>query len=338
MKDASTTSSSDLDATTVVAYLREHTAVEVDGSPRVTVLRGGVSHRVFAIEGGPDPLVVKQALPRLATVAHWEANTDRVASEAAGLRALGEVLPDAVPTVLHLDASRGVIVIRHAPPRFEDWRSRLLRGEVEPRVAEWLGTALGEWQRHTRQPAELAPRLHDRGVFEQLRIEAFYEVLRKGSPLADAIDEAIVDLRRSTDCLVHGDYSPKNVLVGPERPTGWIIDLEAAHVGSKAYDAAFLCSHLVLKAVHLADRRADLLEAAARFVAAYELATGPVAADPGLMARHLGCLLAARVDGRSPAPYLTPEERDQVRELAARALTPPRDHVQDVLDLAAVAR
>jgi hypothetical protein len=180
----------------------------------------------------------------------------------------------------------------------------------------------------------LPSRLRDRHVFDQLRIEAFYEVLRP-SPFVPPteLEEAIYDLRHAVDCLVHGDYSPKNVLVDPNVSNGWIIDLEAAHVGSAAYDVAFMASHLVLKAVHLPAHRQALLAAAERFVNAYECTAGTRSAGPAAVARHLGCLLLARVDGRSPAPYLSPSGRRQVRRIAQRALEArvPRPH--DVLDL-----
>ena len=328
----------------VAGYLVERGVIGPGENVEVAALGGGVSHRVFAVErgamgqaDGPD-LVVKQALARLHTAAHWEASTDRVIGEAAGLRSLAALLPQAVPQVVELDIDGQVLVIEHAPPDWVDWKTVLLGGFVEATTAEWLGTSLGTWQRGTAGLDGLPSRLYERDAFEQLRTEAFYEVLRGSPAIPPAeLESAIEDVRTASDCLVHGDYSPKNVLIDPVACTGWIIDLEAAHVGSAAYDVAFLASHLVLKAVHLPSQRAALLATAARFVTAYEQAVGPQPADPAVVARHLGCLLVARVDGRSPAPYLTPSERDEVRRIGGTALASRTEHVSDVLDLVAAS-
>ena len=48
---------------------------------------------------------------------------------------------------------------------------------------------------------------------------------------------------------------------------------------------------------------------------------------------HLGCLLLARIDGKSPAEYVrTPELRAQIRERARRMITQPPDSVEEVFE------
>ena len=50
---------------------------------------------------------------------------------------------------------------------------------------------------------------------------------------------------------------------------------------------------------------------------------GAVRIDEQQLVRQLGCLLLARVDGKSPADYLTDDERVVTRDLARRLLTDP---------------
>ncbi len=45
--------------------------------------------------------------------------------------------------------------------------------------------------------------------------------------------------------LVHGDVSPKNILVGVNGPV--ILDAECAWYGDPAFDVAFCLNHLLLK-------------------------------------------------------------------------------------------
>ena len=68
-------------------------------------------------------------------------------------------------------------------------------------------------------------------------------------------------LRATRIALVHGDVSPKNILVG-DRPV--FLDAECATWSDPAFDAAFCLTHLALKQFHLPDRAADLRAASRR--------------------------------------------------------------------------
>jgi 5-methylthioribose kinase len=119
---------------------------------------------------------------------------------------------------------------------------------------------------------------------------------------------------RST--LVLGDYAPKNAFAYPGRLL--ILDFEVAHWGDPAFDPAFCLTHLLLKTLHFRDAR--YLRAADLFWRAYTAGRGEV--DEVAVLRELGCLLLARVDGKSQAEYLVDEAvREDVRELGRRFLT-----------------
>ena len=90
-----------------------------------------------------------------------------------------------------------------------------------------------------------------------------------------------------------GDWSPKNLLVYPDSVLA--LDFEVAHCGDPAFDVAFLLSHLVMKSVHLPQHQLQLRQAADAFLAGY----GAIPPDAHVTA-ELGCLLLARVDGKSP--------------------------------------
>jgi Ser/Thr protein kinase RdoA (MazF antagonist) len=85
-----------------------------------------------------------------------------------------------------------------------------------------------------------------------------------------------------------------------------VLDCEVAWYGDPAFDLAFLLNHLHLKGLLHAGLR-GLVEA---FVEAY-------GAEEELRRRTailLPMLMLARVDGKSPVEYLTPEQRQHVRE------------------------
>ena len=110
-------------------------------------------------------------------------------------------------------------------------------------------------------------------------------------------------------------------------------DVEIAHWGDPAFDVAFCLTHLTLKALLLPRRRQSLLGAATDLWRSY--LTG-VPAWPGFetsVLAELGCLLLARVDGKSPVEYLhTDAERDLVRSLAESLLLEAPPSVTTLLE------
>ena len=65
-------------------------------------------------------------------------------------------------------------------------------------------------------------------------------------------------------CLVHGDYAPKNILLG--RDGAWILDAEVAHVGNPVFDLAFFLAFPLLTAVQKPRLAASCSEIVAGFI------------------------------------------------------------------------
>src|SRR5690606_4961795 len=124
--------------------------------------------------------------------------------------------------------------------------------------------------------------------------------------------------------LVHGDVSPKNILVGPDGPI--FLDAECAWYGDPAFDLAFCPNHLLLKGAWKPQWRAGYLECYRKLSGAYLSGVDwePAAAFERRCSRLLPALWLARIDGKSPVEYLADEvRRDQVRQAARRLLERP---------------
>ena len=283
-----------------------------EGTPlTMTVLSGGVSGDVVAVSGPGIELVVKRPLPRLRVEQEWLADSARVVTEARALEAAAALTPGAVPAVVDLDAESHILTLMRAPSAWRNWRDELLAGRVDEEVARQLGRLLGRWHR-AEAPAGFESLL----AFTQLRIDPFFRTIaerhRRLAPTIDAVAERLLTTRSS---LVHGDFSPKNVLVGDDRM--WVLDWEVAHLGDPSFDLAFMLTHLLLKSVHRPAAAPRYGRAAAAFIDGY----GQTSADR--VVSTLGCLILARVDGKSPAGYLTAPEQDTVRALGVGILSDP---------------
>lgn len=204
----------------------------------------------------------------------------------------------------------------------------LLGGTVAQEAGATLGRVLGNWHAATRTDTRALAEFADLSGFLELRGDPYHRTVVARCPdLAAPVSACLAELVTRQVCVVHGDFSPKNVLVGTGTDAGavWVLDFEVAHAGNPVFDVAFLLHHLVMKAVHVTGAGAELHRCARAFVDGYA-AAGGLATDEDSVVRHTGALLLARVHGKSPAAYLTPAERERVSALGARAV---RDELED---------
>jgi len=317
-----------LTADTVGEYLGE---LGILDSPHVFArsLGGGVSNVVLEAQDGSRSVVVKQALPRLRVADDWFAPQDRVMAEAAALQLVARIAPGSVPQVLHRNPDLHALVLERAPDDWSDWKSLLLQGNVDPNVAARLGVLLGQIQRKT-WGVDL--NIGSAEAFEALRVDPYYRTAATRSPdVARLLTELTGRMTARRDCLVHGDFSPKNVLVGPAIGGIWLIDFEVAHIGDSRFDVAFLLSHLVLKAIHRPQNGDAYFSCASIFVESYQETSGRTDLDVDTF-MHLGALLLARVRGKSPAEYLSAAEQNTAVRLALGLLRSPAVSVRELLE------
>ena len=296
---------------------------------RVIPLDGGVSCEVFSVEDRHGSLIVKHAEPRLRVAADWRADPRRVVHEGEVIKVLARLTPEAVPTLLAIDREHHVIAITKAPHSWVTWKQELAAGRADVGVARTLGRTLGTWHRTTWGREEFA-KLDDYPLFEALRLEPYFGHVQTHQPHHQApLAEVVARLRDRRLCLVHGDFSPKNVLVGEDGT--WVLDFEVAHVGDPQFDLAFMLTHLTLKSINRPEFSAAYWACAAAFLKAYTT----VAPDAGEVAgpellRLLGALLLARVHGKSPVTYLDAAGRSRTTQLAESLLY---DKLEDLGDL-----
>jgi aminoglycoside phosphotransferase (APT) family kinase protein len=297
-------------------YLRGRGVIGA-GPASVEALGGGVSNIVLAVTTAQRRVVLKQALPRLRVAREWLAKRERALAEARALALAVALAPGSSPGVLDVDPDRCALTIEAAPADWLTWKERLFEGAVDTATAARLGELLAGWHRGT---SERDGGLDEWDSFEQLRIDPYYrEAARRHPDLAETIIGYVDAMTAGRVCLVHGDFSPKNILLGDSGL--WVIDFEVAHRGDPAFDVAFLLTHLSLKAIVLPELRAELLACAAAFDVAYREAAPPLAAEYVL--GHVGCLMLARVDGKSPAEYLDEAAQARARTVGRSLLAAP---------------
>ncbi|WP_433475049.1 phosphotransferase family protein [Spirillospora sp. CA-142024] len=316
-------------------FLLDHKLAEPGEAARWTLMAGGVSSDLWRVDLPGRSLCVKRALARLRVAADWWAPVSRNACEWAWMRFAAGHLPDSVPELLAHDAKAGVFAMAYLPPeRYPVWKAQLLDGEVCVDTAAAVGDVLGALHAAGAGDGGLAEEFATDDNFHILRIEPYLLATAAAHPGLRDVLRHLADRTAATRlALVHGDVSPKNILVGAAGPV--LLDAECAWYGDPAFDLAFCVNHLLLKTLVLPGRRAELLRSGQALAEAYFRRSGwePRPALEGRAASLLPALMLARVDGKSPVEYLTDErQRVFVRTVASALLRTPGRTIGDVLD------
>jgi hypothetical protein len=214
------------------------------------------------------------------------------------------------------------------------WKERLLAGDIDDDHFTQFGHLLGSIHREGyRRGSELRPLFSDRSFFESLRMEPFYVYTAGTVPeAADFFTGLITETRERSITLVHGDYSPKNILIHNGRLI--LLDHEVIHFGDPAFDVGFSLAHLLSKANHLTVHRTAIVQATLRYWQAYYEELGDVEWQADLAARSvrhtLGCLLA-RVKGKSQLEYLSERERSAQLSVSMELIKSPPSTIEDLI-------
>ncbi len=296
-------------------------------------LTGGVSSDIFRVELADGPACVKRALAKLRVAADWRAPVERNAFEFAWMRIAGGIEPAAVPKPLGADLALGVFVMAYLEPAaYPLWKAQLRDGIAEATTAEAVGARLARIHGATAGDPKIAEEFATDHIFHPIRLEPYLLATARAHPDRAAALEALAEVTAgSKRALVHGDVSPKNILVGPEGPV--FLDAECAWYGDPAFDIAFCLNHLLLKCLWTPAAAGRFLHCFERLAETYLAGADwePRGELEARAARLLPGLFLARVDGKSPVEYLTEDEdKDRVRRVARALLARPVDRLGEV--------
>jgi aminoglycoside phosphotransferase (APT) family kinase protein len=314
----------------VLAFLRRHRLVAAGESPACEALAGGVSSDIWRVDARGGPVVVKRALPRLRVAQVWEAPVERNRYERRWLQAANDIVPGAAPKVLAGD-DEGCFAMEYLPD-LPVWKAELRAGRAEPAFAADVGRKLAAIHDATARRADVAAAFATDASFHALRLEPY--LLAAGRVHA-SLERQLRDLcertARTRLALVHGDVSPKNILVGPQGAV--FLDAECAWYGDPAFDLAFCLNHLLLKCLWVPQKKDAFLLCFDALADSYgqNIDWEDRSALEQRAASLLPGLLLARVDGKSPVEYLTLDtHRELVRSFARQFLLSPPANLSDI--------
>jgi len=302
-------------------------------TPPMKPLAGGVSSDIVRVNLAQGPVCIKRALAKLKVDADWQAPVERNRWELEWLKTAADIVPQAVPRIIAEDAESGMFAMEYLDTQhYAVWKDQLRDGIIETTTAAEVGRRIGAIHNATSDRADIAKNFSTDHIFVPIRIEPYLSATALKHPECAEQLQALAQVTAITKkALVHGDVSPKNVLVGPSGPV--FIDAECAWYGDPAFDLAFCLNHLLLKCVWRPQWTGRYLACFDALLEAYLILVEweePAALE--LRAAHLlPGLFLGRVDGKSPVEYVTTdEEREHVRRTAVTLLLHPVERLKDV--------
>jgi len=303
----------------ILAFIRNSGLVAGAGHIDMSPLTGGVASDIWKVEADGKAFVVKKALARLRVAREWNAPISRNASEVEWMLEAARIAPHSVPAILAHDVTIGAFAMEYLDPADHPvWKGELHAGRADEAFAASLGRIMASLHRGTAGRADIEKRFDNDATFHSIRLEPYLEATSLAHPdLRERLFELSEETLARKVALVHGDISPKNILVGPRGPI--ILDAECAWHGDPAFDLAFCLNHLLLKCLWTPSSSAGFLRCFDALAAAYfERADWEPRADlEARVAALLPALFLARVDGKSPAEYITETaDKDRIRRTA----------------------
>jgi aminoglycoside phosphotransferase (APT) family kinase protein len=287
-------------------------------------LPGGVSSDIWKVQTAEHAYCVKQALERLNVEAEWHAPVERNRFEVRWNEMANRAVPGSAPAVRYHDDTHMFFIMDYLDPaRYPLWKDMLRDGLALPADAENVARALGRIHAAAAGKPEIAALFPRTDIFHDIRLEPYLVATGARHPdLKDHFETLCRETAATRLTLIHGDVSPKNILIGPSGPV--FLDAECACIGDPAFDLAFCLNHMLLKCLWRPAYRERYLACFDALTRAYLSVVDwePPAVLEGRAAALLPALFLARVDGKSPVEYLTGEpDRERVRHAARDWIT-----------------
>ncbi len=308
----------------LISYLKEKEIIKDSMDYDLKYCAGGVSGTVAFLSLKERDLIIKQALSKLKVKEDWLCDPSRMYVEQLSNKIYHDIAPDSVPEVLFYDEENYIYGRIAAPDYCRMWKEDLMDNILDFLVAKQSIEALVKVHNKCNNDSYVKKEFEDKKVFYDLRISPYIEFTVSKHPEFKAIADFLSkELMEKSITLVHGDYSPKNIMCDQRKI--FILDFEVAHYGNPVFDLAFFANHFVLKSIKFSKQNESYLNMLDYMLDIYFEESNYEMKDVVLsyFVQLLGMLMLARVDGKSPVEYLVNDEekKDKVRQIAATLMT-----------------
>ena len=298
---------------------------------------------------------------------HSELALARMQVEKQALELLATLLPEnSVARVLWLDEENSILAMSCAPTEAIRLKRHLAAGAVSMDGAVHAAMLLAMLHSSTKKDANAKQLFSDQRFFVQKHLDPMIRAASQRNPaMARNLQDAAFRAR-SPLCLIHGDFSPENILLvpappgavpppavpvrgrqGPLKPaTGstishvMLVDFDTVFFGHNAYDVAKLIAELLLAGFLRGAKWRAFVMMSDSFWQTYRHTADPELVKAAEVAggRLLGAFLLGAVDGPFAMKELVnkPELQSRVRLLGVEILKRQNMSLDEAIDEASM--
>ena len=269
-------------------------------------LTGGVSSEVYHVKTNKNNYCIKRSLKRLLVKKKWIANTNRIKFEYLWLKHCQNILKRNIPNTYEFNNKKKYIVMEYLKTsQYKTLKQLYFNKIININTIRSISKHL--YKIHSNSSNYKTKKTFEGNYknFYDLRLDPYFnEVGRVYPKYKGYIKKINENYIKHSNTLVHGDFSPKNILVGKNKII--YLDAECCNFGDPVFDLVFFTNHLLIKSIFFKDKSQEFIKLYISFYREYlsNLSTKHFNSYIDRIIKMTPIMLLSRVDGKSPVEYI----------------------------------
>ena len=272
-------------------------------------LTGGVSSEVYHVRTNKNNYCIKRSLKRLLVKKKWIANTNRIKFEYLWLKHCQNILKRNIPNTYEFNDKKKYIVMEYLKTsQYKTLKQLYFKRIININTIKLISKHL--YKIHSNSSNYKTKKTFEGNYknFYDLRLDPYFnEVGRVYPKYKEYIKKINENYIKNSSTLVHGDFSPKNILVDKNKII--YLDAECCNFGDPVFDLVFFTNHLLIKSIFLRDKSQEFIKLYLSFYKEYlsNLSTKNFNSYIDRIIKMTPIMLLSRIDGKSPVEYIVKE-------------------------------
>ena len=289
-------------------------------------LEGGVSSDVFKVKTKKNIYCIKRSLPKLRVKKEWLADPKRLKYEYLWLKHCKKIIPKSIPKIYKFSSKKDFLILEYLDEKkYKNYKTELFKNKIDVKIISKISKDLFKIHKHSSSKSIKKIFYKNSKNFYDLRLDAYFnEVARVHPELNIKVKKIIRSYNKNSSTLVHGDFSPKNMLIFKKNIK--YIDAETCNYGDPAFDVVFFTNHLLIKSIHIPLKQSEFIKCYKNFFNTYLKLINKNERQKFFKRciEMIPIMLMARIDGKSPVEYIKKKSiKNKIRLLAFKMINKP---------------
>ena len=299
-------------------------------------LEGGVSSEVYYVKTNKSDYCIKRSLKKLLVKKNWIANTNRIKYEYLWLKHCKKIISRNIPKTFEFDNKKKYIVMEYLnDSKYKTLKQLYFNKVVNIKTIKLISKHL--YKIHSSSKNLKTKKIFDgnNNNFYDLRLDPYFnEVGRIYPKYKKYIKNINKNYFENSSTLVHGDFSPKNILIGKNKII--YLDAECCNFGDPVFDLVFFTNHLLIKSIFIKDKSQEFIKSYIIFYKEYlnNLNLKNYKSYINRIIEMTPIMLLARIDGKSPVEYLNSKKiKNIIRKKSFLLLNSKINNLNDIVGI-----